>query len=100
MGTSVLGAVMSAKVDNLLPVRWAAAHLPTLTAPQLAHVKAAVSVGATPVAAGTPGPVVALVTHVAHTTFIAWPQRWLRGRRYRRSCCRRYRPSRQVRPGD
>jgi len=71
MGTSVLGAVMSAKVDDLLPVRWAAAHLPTLTAPQLVHVKAAVSVGATPVAAGTPGPVVALVTHVAHATFMS-----------------------------
>ncbi|MGD0256084.1 MAG: MFS transporter [Acidimicrobiales bacterium] len=71
LGTSVLGAVMSAKVDDLLPVRWAAAHLPTLTAPQSAQVKGAVSVGAAPVAAGTPRPVVALVTHVAHATFMS-----------------------------
>ena len=30
IGTAVLGAVMSAKVNALLPARWAAAHLPAL----------------------------------------------------------------------
>jgi EmrB/QacA subfamily drug resistance transporter len=71
MGTSVLGAVMSARVDDLLPVRWTAAHLPTLAATQWVKVKGAVSVGASPVAAGTPRSVAALVTHIAHTTFMS-----------------------------
>jgi hypothetical protein len=71
MGTSVLGAVMSAKVDDLLPVHWAAAHLPTLTASQLVRLKGAVSVGAAPVAAGTPHAIVTVLTHVAHATFMS-----------------------------
>jgi len=43
IGTSVLGAVMSAKVNSLLPARWAAAHLPALNPAQLAGVKSATS---------------------------------------------------------
>jgi EmrB/QacA subfamily drug resistance transporter len=71
LGVSVLGAVMSAKVDNLLPVRWASAHLPALAAPQLAQVKGAVSVGVAPVTPGMPRQVAALVTSIAHTTFMS-----------------------------
>jgi EmrB/QacA subfamily drug resistance transporter len=71
LGVSVLGAVMSAKVDNLLPVRWATAHLPALAAPQLAAAKGAVSVGVAPVPPGAPRQVAALVASVAHTTFMS-----------------------------
>jgi EmrB/QacA subfamily drug resistance transporter len=71
LGTSVLGAVMSTRVDNLLPVRWAAAHLPALTAPQLAAAKGAVAVGVAPVSPGMPRQVAALVTSVAHSTFMS-----------------------------
>ena len=38
-GTAVLGAIMSAKIDSLLPASWHAAHLPPLTAAGYAQVK-------------------------------------------------------------
>ena len=44
-GTAVLGAIMSARIDSLLPASWHAAHLPPLTAAGYAQVKSAVSVG-------------------------------------------------------
>src|SRR5882724_136975 len=53
-GTAVLGAIMSARIDTLLPASWHAAHLPALTAAQYAQVKSAVSVGVAPLPAGTP----------------------------------------------
>jgi hypothetical protein len=53
-GTAVLGAIMSARIDSLLPARWHAAHLPPLTAAGYAQVKNAVSVGVAPVPSGTP----------------------------------------------
>jgi EmrB/QacA subfamily drug resistance transporter len=71
IGTAVLGAIMSAKVDTLLPGRWAAAHLPPLTPAQLAEVKGATTVGAAPVPAGTPDRVAELITNVTHPTFIS-----------------------------
>jgi MFS family permease len=49
LGTAVLGAIMSAKIDSLLPASWHAAHLHALTTTQLAQVKSAVSVGVAPV---------------------------------------------------
>ena len=52
-GTAVLGAIMSARIDSLLPASWHAAHLPPLTAAGYAQVKSAVSVGVAPV---TPAP--------------------------------------------
>jgi hypothetical protein len=67
----VLGAVMAAKVDALLPTRWAAAHLPSLTPAQLASVKGATTVGAAPVPAGTPAQVAELITNVTHATFVS-----------------------------
>ena len=69
LGTAVLGAVMSARVDSLLPANWHAAHLPPLTAAQLSGAKAAVSVGIAPVSPGLPAPVVRTITSVAHATF-------------------------------
>jgi EmrB/QacA subfamily drug resistance transporter len=71
LGTSVLGAVMSTRVDNLLPARWAAAHLPALTPVKLAEVKSAVSVGVAPISSGMPRQVEALVTQIAHSTFMS-----------------------------
>jgi EmrB/QacA subfamily drug resistance transporter len=71
IGTAVLGAIMSAHVDSLLPARWAAAHLPSLTPAQLAEVKSATSVGVAPVAHGTPAQIAGLVTNVTHSTFIS-----------------------------
>jgi hypothetical protein len=71
IGTAVLGAIMSARIDSLLPARWAAAHLPALTGTQLAGVKSATAVGVAPVTAGTPGRVAEAITTVTHATFIS-----------------------------
>ena len=71
IGTAVLGAVMSAKVNSLLPARWAAAHLPALDASQLAAVKSATTVGVAPVRNGMSPQVAAAITDVTHTTFIS-----------------------------
>jgi EmrB/QacA subfamily drug resistance transporter len=71
IGTSVLGAIMSAKVSSLLPVRWAAAHLPALDPASLAAAKSATTVGAAPISKGMTPQVAAAVTDVAHTTFIS-----------------------------
>src|SRR5260370_25006189 len=70
-GTAVLGAIMSAKIDSLLPASWHAAHLPPLTAAQYAQVKSAVSVGVAPVPAGTPARAAGLITQIRHATFTA-----------------------------
>jgi predicted MFS family arabinose efflux permease len=71
IGTSVLGAVMSVKVDSLLPARWAAARLPALNPAQLAGVKSATTVGVAPVTKGTPAQMAAAIADVTHTTFIS-----------------------------
>jgi EmrB/QacA subfamily drug resistance transporter len=71
IGTAVLGAIMAAHVDSLLPARWAAAHLPALTSAQLAEVKSATSVGVAPVTQSTPTKVAELITSVTHTTFVS-----------------------------
>jgi hypothetical protein len=71
LGTAVLGAVMSAKIAAVLPASWHAAHLPALSAAQLAGVKSAVSVGAAPVTAGTPSPLAAAIVRISHATFAA-----------------------------
>ncbi len=71
LGTSVLGAVMSAKVANLLPARWAEAHLPALVGQQLVEAKSVVSVGVSPVAPGTPHEVAVLISGIAHGVFMS-----------------------------
>jgi EmrB/QacA subfamily drug resistance transporter len=71
LGTSVLGAVMSAKVANLLPARWAEAHLPALVGQQLVGAKSVVSVGVSPVAPGTPHEVAVLISGIAHGVFMS-----------------------------
>ena len=71
IGTSVLGAVMSAKVASLLPARWAAAHLPALSPEQLAAVKSATTVGAAPAQKGMSPQVASAIADVTHTTFVS-----------------------------
>jgi EmrB/QacA subfamily drug resistance transporter len=68
-GTAILGAVMSGKINSLLPVRWSAAHLPALSSAQMAEVKGAVSVGVAPVTARTPASVAAVIEQVSHSVF-------------------------------
>jgi EmrB/QacA subfamily drug resistance transporter len=70
-GTAVLGAIMSAKIDSLLPASWHAAHLPVLSATQLAQVKSAVSVGLAPVTHSTPPQAAAAITQISHAAFTA-----------------------------
>jgi EmrB/QacA subfamily drug resistance transporter len=69
LGTAVLGAVMSAKINNLLPTYWSAGHLPALSGPQLAEVKSAVSVGAAPVPPHASTQLAAAITNATHQTF-------------------------------
>ncbi|MER5445266.1 MFS transporter [Streptomyces sp. NPDC002766] len=71
LGTAVLGAVMASKVDNDLAANWKSAGLPPLTPAQLGQASEAVQVGVAPVAKGTPEPIVAKITSVAHDTFIS-----------------------------
>ena len=71
LGTAVLGAVMSAKIAAVLPASWHAAHLPALSAAQLAGAKSAVSVGAAPITGSTPPQLAAQIARVSHATFAA-----------------------------
>src|SRR6266568_4449835 len=71
LGTAVLGAVMSARISGVLPASWQAAHLPALTAAQLAQVKSAVSVGIAPVPHGTPAQAASAITRISHAAFTA-----------------------------
>jgi len=71
LGTSVLGAVMSAKVARLLPLRWADAHLPALVGQQLTQAKSVVSVGVAPITSNTPHQVAVVITSIAHSTFMS-----------------------------
>ncbi len=71
LGTAVLGAVMAARVDHLLPHKWAAAGLPALPPVQASKVADAVAVGVTPIGDGTPPRAVPVITRVAHETFIS-----------------------------
>jgi hypothetical protein len=71
IGTAVLGAVMSAKVNGALPAQWAAAHLPALNPDQLAAVKNATTVGVAPVQKGIPAQIAAAIADVTHTTFVS-----------------------------
>ncbi|MGH3164632.1 MAG: MFS transporter, partial [Trebonia sp.] len=70
IGTAVLGAVMSAKVNSQLLPKWTAAHLPALSPGQLASVKSAAEVGVAPVHKGIPAQVAAGITDVTHTVFV------------------------------
>jgi EmrB/QacA subfamily drug resistance transporter len=71
IGTAVLGAIMSAKVDSLLPVRWAAARLPSLNPGQLAEAKSLTTVGVAAVPKGVSPQIATTIADVTHATFIS-----------------------------
>jgi EmrB/QacA subfamily drug resistance transporter len=71
IGTAVLGAIMSARISSLLPGRWSAAHLPSLSPARFAVVESATSVGVAPVTQGAPARVAEAVTAVTHSTFVS-----------------------------
>ncbi|MEV4439138.1 MFS transporter [Streptomyces sp. NPDC049577] len=71
LGTAVLGAVVAARVDHQLPVRWADAGLPALPADQLSRASAAVQLGVAPVPPGTRPEAAAKISGVAHETFVS-----------------------------
>jgi predicted MFS family arabinose efflux permease len=71
LGTAVLGAVMAAKVDSVLPGKWAAAKLPAVSAQDYAGLKQAVQVGTAPIAKGTPTQTAQAITQVAHDSFLS-----------------------------
>jgi EmrB/QacA subfamily drug resistance transporter len=71
LGTSVLGAVMASRVNDLLPQRWAAADLPVLPAGQFADLKSYVSLGVAPAPAGVPHQIVLEIAEVVHSVFMS-----------------------------
>ncbi|MGW0709957.1 MFS transporter [Streptomyces sp. NPDC002643] len=71
LGTAVLGAVMTSKVDNDLAANWKDAGLPPLTGEQLTQASQAVQQGIPPVAEGMPAEIAAKITTVAHDTFMS-----------------------------
>ncbi|WP_377271582.1 MFS transporter [Peterkaempfera sp. SMS 1(5)a] len=71
LGTAVLGALMAAKVDDVLPGKWAAAKLPPVSGAQYEGLKQAVQVGTAPVPKGTPAPVAQLIAGVSHDAFVS-----------------------------
>ncbi|RLV08573.1 MFS transporter [Streptomyces griseocarneus] len=71
IGTAVLGAVMAARVDHLLPRKWADQGLPPLPHDQLPGASDAVAVGIAPVPKQTPGPVAEKIITASHDTFMS-----------------------------
>jgi Major Facilitator Superfamily len=71
IGTAVLGAVMSATVDSLLPARWAAARLPALDPAQLAEARSLTTVGVAAVPKGVSPQIAGAIADVTHATFIS-----------------------------
>ncbi|MEU3752298.1 MFS transporter [Streptomyces olivoreticuli] len=71
LGTAVLGAVMAARVDHLLPDKWTAAGLPPVTHEQLSAGSDLVAIGIAPVPPGTEAGVAQKITTVAHDTFVS-----------------------------
>lgn len=71
LGTAALGAVMAARVDNLLPDRWAEAGLPQGTPEQMNQASDAVAVGMAPVPPKAPPELAQRIADVAHDTFVS-----------------------------
>jgi EmrB/QacA subfamily drug resistance transporter len=74
LGTAILGSIMSARVDSLLPARWAGAHLPHLAGAQLGQVESAVQVGVAPVPPGVPAQVAEAIVRISHDVFTSGMQ--------------------------
>ncbi|MFD8691872.1 MFS transporter [Streptomyces sp. NPDC059651] len=71
LGTAVLGAIMAARVDSVLPGNWTEAKLPPLSSEQLDQASSAIKVGMPPVAEGTPPDIAGKIVGVAHDTFLS-----------------------------
>ena len=69
LGTAILGSIMSARVESLLPARWSAAGLPRLSGAELGQAESAVEVGLAPVTKGVPADVAATITRISHDVF-------------------------------
>ncbi|MET8054065.1 MFS transporter [Streptosporangium sp. NPDC005286] len=70
MGTAVLGAIVAAKVADVLPGYWTAAKLPELPAEQMELVKQGASYAQAGAAPGTPEPIMQAITGVVHSSFL------------------------------
>lgn len=70
IGTSVLGAVMTAKVAGVLPGHMRDAGLPSPTGAQVGVMKGLISQGVPPVTSHTPPPVARLLVRVSDLSFI------------------------------
>ncbi|MBB4892610.1 EmrB/QacA subfamily drug resistance transporter [Streptomyces olivoverticillatus] len=71
LGTAVLGAVVAARVDHLLPGNWADAGLQKGTPEQMAKASEAVQVGVAPVPPGAKPEIAGRISAVAHDTFVS-----------------------------
>ncbi|MFC4589275.1 DHA2 family efflux MFS transporter permease subunit [Sphaerisporangium corydalis] len=69
LGTAVLGALITAKVADVLPGNLAAVKLPSTPA-QIDAMKNAVALGVAPVPPGAPKPVADALTQAAHLSFL------------------------------
>ncbi|MEO3809714.1 MFS transporter [Sphaerisporangium sp. B11E5] len=69
LGTAVLGALITAKVADVLPGHMAANNVPSTPA-QIEALKGPVSLGVAPVPPGTPQPVADALTSAAHLSFL------------------------------
>jgi Na+/melibiose symporter-like transporter len=70
LGTSVLGALMSAKVAGVLPGHMVGAGLPAPSDAQVELMRGAISQGFAPVPPNVPAPVAQAITHAADMSFM------------------------------
>nr|WP_229803006.1 MFS transporter [Planobispora rosea] len=70
LGTAVLGAIVAAKVSDVLPGYWSAAGLAQLPAEQMKLVEQGANFAEAGAAPGTPEPVVQAITRVVNSSFL------------------------------
>jgi EmrB/QacA subfamily drug resistance transporter len=70
LGTAVLGAVITAKVADVLPGRFADAKLPAPTPEQVDQMAGAVAAGVVPAPPGTPPQILDALTQASHLSFL------------------------------
>lgn len=71
LGTAVLGALMAARVHDVMPQKWAEAKLPPLRPEEAQGMAEAAAVGMAPVPDGTPQQVADSVVDVGHSAFMS-----------------------------
>ncbi|WP_283137814.1 DHA2 family efflux MFS transporter permease subunit [Rhizohabitans arisaemae] len=70
LGTAVLGALITAKVTDVLPGHFGATGLPVPSAEQVDQIKGVVASGFAPVPPGTPDQVASLIEKASHLSFL------------------------------